>query len=40
MTKKYKIKSNGSLSNIAPTILEIMNVDKPLAMTAKSLIIK
>jgi 2,3-bisphosphoglycerate-independent phosphoglycerate mutase len=38
--KKYKLKSNGSLSNIAPTILEIMNVDQPLAMTAKSLIIK
>jgi 2,3-bisphosphoglycerate-independent phosphoglycerate mutase len=38
--KKYKLKNNGSLSNIAPTILEIMGVAKPKDMTAKSLIIK
>lgn len=35
---KIKLKSNGSLSNIAPTILDIMNIEKPKEMTAESLI--
>ena len=37
--KKYKLKK-GKLSNIAPTILEIMNIDKPIDMLEDSLIKK
>jgi 2,3-bisphosphoglycerate-independent phosphoglycerate mutase len=36
--KKIKIHKDGSLSNIAPTILKILNMRKPGEMTAKSLI--
>ncbi len=32
------IKSGGSLCNIAPTILDVLDIEKPTAMTAKSLI--
>ena len=35
--KKWKIKNKGGLSNIAPTILDLMNIDKPQVMD-KSLI--
>lgn len=38
-TKNYKLKTNnGSLADIAPTILEIMNIKKPASMTGGSLI--
>lgn len=33
-----KLKNNGNLSNISPTILEIMNLEKPSSMTGESLI--
>ena len=34
---KYKLK-NGKLADIAPTILDIMNIEKPIDMTGVSLI--
>lgn len=37
--KKYKIK-DGKLANIAPTILELLNIEKPKEMTESSLLIK
>ncbi len=37
---KYKLKKKGMLANVTPTILDILNIDKPKSMTAKSLIIK
>ena len=36
--KKCKLKESGSLADIAPTILDIMNIDKPKEMTGISLI--
>lgn len=36
--KDYKKINNGGLSNVAPTILKIMNLDIPLEMTGKTLI--
>jgi len=38
--KKYKLKDKGKLANIAPTILDILNIAKPKSMKANSLIIK
>jgi 2,3-bisphosphoglycerate-independent phosphoglycerate mutase len=38
--EKYKLKNNGSLCNVAPTILDILEVNKPVEMTADSLISK
>ncbi|MDQ5938874.1 MAG: 2,3-bisphosphoglycerate-independent phosphoglycerate mutase [Patescibacteria group bacterium] len=38
--EKYKLKDNGSLCNVAPTILDILEINKPVEMTADSLIIK
>jgi 2,3-bisphosphoglycerate-independent phosphoglycerate mutase len=42
--KTYQLKDNidnqNSLSNIAPTILDIMGLEKPDEMTAESLLIK
>ena len=38
--QKYKLKKKGKLANIAPTILEILKINKPKSMKAKSLIIK
>jgi len=35
-----KLRDNGKLSDIAPTILELMRIDKPSEMTAESLICK
>ena len=35
-----KLKSAGKLADIAPTILEILNLKKPSDMTGESLIIK
>ena len=37
--QKYSLKS-GKLGDIAPTILEIMGLDKPCEMTGESLIVK
>ncbi len=36
----YKLKNGGKLANITPTILDILNINKPKSMKAKSLIIK
>ncbi len=36
--KKMKLKKNGSLSDVAPTILELLGVKKPKEMTGRSLI--
>ena len=38
--KGYKLIDNGSLCDIAPTILELMNIEKPTIMTGKSLIVR
>lgn len=35
---QYKIRSQGKLADIAPTILQILNISKPAEMTGKSLI--
>ena len=35
-----KLRNDGSLSNIAPTILEILKIEKPESMSADSLILK
>ncbi|MCB0318741.1 MAG: 2,3-bisphosphoglycerate-independent phosphoglycerate mutase [Bdellovibrionales bacterium] len=37
---KYKLKDNGALCDIAPTILELLNLDKPKEMTGESLLIQ
>ncbi len=37
--KNYRVR-NGRLCDIAPTILSLMNIDKPGAMTGENLIIK
>ena len=36
---KTRLRDNGSLCDIAPTILDIMNIDKPNSMTGSSLLI-
>ncbi len=36
--KKYNLVKTGALANIAPTILQILNINKPKLMTAKSLV--
>jgi len=36
--KNYKLKQNGVLGNVAPTVLDLMNKEKPKEMTEKSLI--
>ena len=38
--QKYKLQKTGSLSNVAPTLLDILDVEKPQLMVAKSLIKK
>jgi 2,3-bisphosphoglycerate-independent phosphoglycerate mutase len=38
--KSAKLKEDGRLSDIAPTVLSMMNLDKPEQMTGESLIIK
>ncbi|MBN2801593.1 MAG: 2,3-bisphosphoglycerate-independent phosphoglycerate mutase [Deltaproteobacteria bacterium] len=38
--KDVKMGSGGSLRDVAPTVLELIGLDKPAAMTGKSLIIK
>ena len=36
--KNKKLRTGGSLSDIAPTVLDILNIDKPKEMTGKSLL--
>ena len=38
-TNRYKLKSNGKLADIAPTILEFLGIYKPKEMTGNSLLI-
>ena len=38
--KGYKLKDNGALCDIAPTILDIINIEKPKEMTGNSLIVR
>ncbi|MCL5071701.1 MAG: 2,3-bisphosphoglycerate-independent phosphoglycerate mutase [Actinobacteria bacterium] len=38
--KSIRLKTNGGLPNVAPTILDVLNINKPVSMTAESLIIK
>ena len=38
-SKKYNLRSKGKLADIAPTILEYLNIDKPQEMTGKSLLL-
>ncbi len=38
--KRYSLRSGGKLCDIAPTLLEIMGIEKPSEMTGESLIIK
>ncbi|HHU55072.1 MAG TPA: 2,3-bisphosphoglycerate-independent phosphoglycerate mutase [Acholeplasmataceae bacterium] len=38
--KGYKLRSGGNLGDITPTMLELLEVEKPASMTGKSLIIK
>jgi len=37
--QKKSLKKNGGLSNVAPTFLELMGIQKPVEMTAKSLLL-
>ena len=36
----YKLRENGCLADIAPTLLELMGLEQPAEMTGKSLLIK
>jgi 2,3-bisphosphoglycerate-independent phosphoglycerate mutase len=36
---KGKLRSNGKLADVAPTILQLMNIEKPKEMEGESLII-
>ena len=38
--KNYKLRENGKLADIAPTMLDIMGIEKPKEMTGESLLIK
>ncbi len=40
LLKKYKLKQSGCLADIAPTILDIMDIKKPKEMTGETLIVK
>jgi 2,3-bisphosphoglycerate-independent phosphoglycerate mutase len=37
--KNVSLAENGSLQDLAPTILEILDIEKPIQMTGKSLIL-
>ncbi len=39
VTADIKLKNKGGLQNVAPTILDLMNIDPPIEMTGESLII-
>ena len=38
--KEYKLKENGKLADLAPTMLELMGIKKPKEMTGESLLKK
>ena len=38
--KNYKLKENGKLADLAPTMLDLMGIEKPEEMTGESLVIK
>ena len=38
--KDYKLKQDGKLADLAPTMLELMGIEKPEEMTGESLLIK
>ena len=38
--KKYKLRENGVLADIAPTLLQLMGLPQPAEMTGKSLLIE
>ena len=38
--KEYKLKENGKLADLAPTMLDLMGINKPQEMTGESLLIK
>ena len=38
--KEYKLKENGKLADLAPTMLDLMGINKPKEMTGESLLIK
>ena len=38
--KDYKLKENGKLADLAPTMLDLMGINKPEEMTGESLLIK
>lgn len=38
--KNYKLKENGKLADLAPTMLDLMGIEKPEEMTGESLLIK
>ena len=38
--KEIKLRENGKLADLAPTMLELMGIDKPKEMTGESLIEK
>ncbi|GAB4279082.1 MAG: 2,3-bisphosphoglycerate-independent phosphoglycerate mutase [Candidatus Rifleibacteriota bacterium] len=38
--ESFELKSEGSLCDIAPTVLDLMHIEKPVAMTGQSLIIR
>lgn len=37
---KYKLKKTGVLADVAPTLLELMDLEAPAEMTGKSLLLK
>jgi 2,3-bisphosphoglycerate-independent phosphoglycerate mutase len=37
--RKYKVKNGGILADVAPTILDLLNIEKPKEMTGESLVI-
>ena len=38
--KEYKLKENGKLADLAPTMLDLMGINKPEEMTGESLLIR
>ena len=40
LSKDFKLKEKGILADVAPTVLDIMGIDKPEEMTGESLIKK
>ena len=39
-SENYKLKENGKLADLAPTMLDLMGIDKPEEMTGESLLIR